>query len=266
MTSLKKFLALSAILLSVTACAMFDDNRGTVASNDEQTTAESVPTPSTEKQLAAQEVVDRSETTVQTLASEKDFPGIRDLIGKAKGVMVFPKLVKAGFLIGGEGGVGTLLIRQEDGSWSNPAFYNMVGGSFGLQIGVESSETMFLIMTQKGLDSILKNQVKLGADVSVALGPVGAGIGASKTAVDLASDIYAYSKSSGLYGGGAFKGAVITVRDDLNHAYYEETATAQSILQNTGYPASGADGLRAALALEPVLNNKAVPLTPVHQY
>ncbi len=230
------------------------------------TNTDTAQSESEKNQLSAQEIVSRSRTSVEAIVNSPDFTGVRGLLAQAKGVMVFPKLVKGAFLVGGEGGTGIVLVRQADGSWGYPAFYNMVGGSFGLQIGVESAETLFLIMTQKGLDSVLKNQFKLGADVSIALGPIGAGLGAAKTAPDLASDVYVYAKASGLFGGGAFKGAIISKRDDLNNAYYLTETTPRQILTENQFNNGNADDLRAALSMEPILNNKAVPLTPVHQY
>lgn len=250
-----RFLALILILGAITGCVT-DSASNTQAQTEEE-----------RDQLIAQQIVDRARTTVETLSSRQDIKGARENLTKAKGVMVFPQLVKGAFLVGGEGGTGVVLVRQSDGSWSYPAFYNMLGGSFGLQLGIESTEAMFLIMTQKGLDSILKNQVKLGADVSVAIGPLGVGMGADKTSPDsAAADIFVYSKTSGLFGGGALKGAVIDQRKDLNQAYYLSEATPRQILMDGQFSNSYADDLRAALSLQPILNNKAVPLTPVHQY
>jgi lipid-binding SYLF domain-containing protein len=218
-------------------------------------------------EIAAQELVTRAKMTVETIYNNKDFVAVKDVAARAKGIMIFPQLVKAGFLVGGEGGKGVVLAKQEDGSWSYPAFYNMVGGSIGLQIGVESSEIVFLIMNQKAMDAVVKNQFKLGADVSVALGPFGAGLGADKSSPNLAADMYVYSKGTGLFTGGAFKGAIITKRDDLNTAYYNREAQPHDILFGKDFMNSNADELRSALAQEPPVNNqRAVPITPVQQY
>lgn len=216
-------------------------------------------------EVAAQQLVDRSRATAESILSEKDFAAVRDLMPKAKGVLIFPQLVKAGFIFGGEGGKGIAVKRNPDGSWGYPAFYNMVGGSVGLQIGIESTEIMFLVMTDKAMNALLKNQFKVGADVSVALGPVGAGLGTAKSSPDLAADMYAYSKNTGLFTGGALKGTVITVRDDLNKAYYGRIATPRDILSEPDFVNTQADGLRAALNMEQSYNPKAVPVTPVEQ-
>ncbi len=231
---------------------------------DRQTAADGTPS---QASLAAQELIDRARSSVETLSNDKDLAGVAELLPKAKGVMIFPKLVKGGFIIGAQGGEGVVLIRDANGQWSNPAFYNMIGGSFGLQIGVESTEALFLVMTDKGLENILKNQFKLGADVSVALGPVGAGLGASKSAFDLAADMIVYAKTSGLYTGGAFNGTGITVRDDLNEAYYQTKTEPATILKTNDLSNPGADRLRAALNLSrDVPNPKAVPIVPVESY
>ena len=253
--SISRFLVCALMLSVAVACA---NNFSSAESSANQQDID---------QIHAQDIIDHAHSSAESILGNKDFVGIKDLMAKSKGVLIFPKLVRGGFLLGGEGGVGVVLARQADGSFGYPAFYNMVGGSFGLQVGVESSETLFLIMTQKGLDSIIKNQFKLGADVSVALGPIGSGLGASKTATGLASDIYAYSKASGLYGGGSFKGAIISVREDLNKAYYAADAMPRDILIDGKFNNYGADSLRAALALEnPANGSKAAPLVPVEQF
>ncbi len=217
--------------------------------------------------LQSRQLVSRSQNTAEAILGSVDFKGVEELLPLAKGVMIFPNLVKAGFIVGGEGGVGTVLVRRDDGSWSYPAFYNMVGGSVGLQVGVESSEVLFLVMTQAGINALINNQFKLGADVSMALGPIGAGLGAGKSSADFATDIYVYSKASGLYGGGALKGAIITARPDLNQAFYGSPASSDQILSSPHYVHSDAEGLRAALSgYSSQQPHNASPITPVEQF
>ena len=237
-------------LLFVSACSSTED----VSAVDRST------------EVTAEQLVDKSRSTVETIANDKDFAGVKELLPRAKGVLIFPQLVRAGFIVGGEGGRGVVLKRNPDGSWSYPAFYNTVGGCLGLQIGVESAEALFLIMTDKAMNAVVRNQFRLGADVSVALGPVGAGLGAGKSSLDLAADMYVYSKNTGLFTGGALKGTIITVRDDLNKAYYGRLSAPKDILNSNEYMNMQAEGLRAALSLQQSSNPKAVPLTPVEQY
>ncbi|MGD9650033.1 MAG: lipid-binding SYLF domain-containing protein [Dongiaceae bacterium] len=225
-------LLLAALLLSTPVLARNGDMESTASSN----------------QNAPQNLVDKSYASAQSVINDPNFPAAPDILNRAKGIMIFPQLFKAGFLVGGEGGVGAVLVRREDGSWSYPAFYNMIGGSFGLQLGVQASEVVFLVMTDKGIDNIIKNQFKLGVDASVAIGPVGAGIGADKSALDLKNDMYVYSKAQGLFGGGAFKGAIITTRQDLNEEYYGIGATPRAILLANEFRNEGANQLRDFLA------------------
>lgn len=195
-----------------------------------------------------QELVDRAKITVDTLRNEQSMKEpINSLLARAKGVMVFPNLFKAGFILGGEGGSGVLLLKGSDGSWSSPAFFGMGSGSIGLQIGAQSSEVMFIIMTDGGLRKILNNSMKLGADLSVAVGPMGAGVEAATT-VNLRQDIYAYSKAAGLYGGGTFEGSVLTPREEWNRAYYGNGATTRAITVDRQFENASSNPLKAALA------------------
>src|SRR3546814_1574062 len=113
---------------------------------------------------------------------------------RAKAVMIFPSLLKGAFFIGGEGGSGVLLTRDPQGNWSNPAFYTMGTVSFGLQFGGQSSEAILVVMTDAGLNAIIEDQVKLGADLSAAAGPIGVGASAATTTA-AGADIYTYSRS-----------------------------------------------------------------------
>lgn len=112
---------------------------------------------------------------------DPNFGAARTQLKRARGIMIVPQLLKAGFVIGGEGGFGVLLSRDAQGRWSAPSFVSLAGASFGFQIGVESKEAMFIVMTDKGMNSLLSAQAKLGADASVTAGPVGAGAEAATT-------------------------------------------------------------------------------------
>ncbi len=195
-----------------------------------------------------QELVDRAKITVDTLRNDSNLKQpINNLLTRARAVLVFPNLFKAGFILGGEGGSGVLLVKGADGTWSSPAFFGMGSGSLGLQIGAQQSEVMFIIMTEGGLRKILNNSMKLGADASVAVGPVGAGVEAATTA-NLDRDIYAYSKTVGLFGGGAFEGSVLTPREEWNRAYYGDGATTRAIAIERKFDNYGANMLKNALA------------------
>ena len=196
------------------------------------------------------EIVSTSKFTAQSLLNSPDYTRMRAMIKDAKGVLIFPSLLKAGFIFGAEGGSGVLLTKDADGVWSYPAFYTMASGSFGLQIGFQDAEVIFLIMTTSGLNAVLNNNVKLGVDASIAVGPVGQGIEGATT-TSFGGDIAAFSRTRGLFGGGSFEGAVAIERGDWNRAYYGTAgANAWTIVMDRAFTNPAADELRAALVVD----------------
>jgi len=195
----------------------------------------------------AQDLVDRSRMAVDAVLSEKNFESARELMKNAKGVLIIPQLFKAGFFIGGAGGNGVLLARNPEGQWSQPAFYTMGAGSIGFQFGVQDAQVVLIIRTEKGLISVLADQVKLRADASIAVGTVGAGMGGATT-TNVGADIVTYSLARGAFGGGAFEGAVIGKRSDYNKVYYGQEVEPRAILQPTMTPNPGSATLRETLA------------------
>jgi lipid-binding SYLF domain-containing protein len=193
-----------------------------------------------------QSLVDKARMSVESVLKDPNFGAARAQLRKARGILVVPQLLKAGFVVGGEGGFGVLLARDPQGRWSDPSFVSLAGASFGFQIGVEAKEAMFIVMTDKGMNSLLSAQAKLGADASVTAGPVGAGVEASTTGSP-AADILAFSKSQGLFGGAALEGSVISPKSDFNQAYYGRAVTPQQILIERSVSNPGADGLRRTL-------------------
>jgi lipid-binding SYLF domain-containing protein len=176
-----------------------------------------------------QEVVENAKFTVESMLGNDKLRDLRSLMSRARAVLVFPNLLKAGFILGGEGGTGVLLVRGDDGTWSPPAFYRLWSGSFGLQAGVQNSEVIFTIMTQKGIDAVLDRQVKLGADASVAVGPHGAGTEAA-TGVALDADMYSYSQASGVYAGVSFEGSFLEARTEWNKRFYAREVHSRDIV------------------------------------
>lgn len=166
-----------------------------------------------------QELVDKARITFEKLIASYEFGELPGYLKRAQAVMIFPDIFKAGFVIGGEGGNGILMVRHPEQGWSQPAFYTLAAGSVGLQIGGQSSETIFTIMSDKALQAVLNDQMKFGGDMSVAAGPIGKGLGANTT-TNLDADVYTFSKTSGLFGGVSFTGAGILRKDDWNAAYY----------------------------------------------
>ena len=166
----------------------------------------------------------------------------RDNMSNAKGVLIVPQLVKGGFIFGGSGGSGVLLVKGGGNIWSDPAFYTMGSGTVGFQIGVEVSEIILMIMTDRGVDALLTSSFKLGGDVSIAAGPIGAGAKAQT------ADILAFSRTKGIYGGVNIEGAVLKIRSDWNHDYYGNQTSPRAILLERSETNSHADELRSAVA------------------
>jgi lipid-binding SYLF domain-containing protein len=193
-----------------------------------------------------QKLVDKSRLTVESLLEDPDFAELRPFVERARGVLIFPQLLKAGFIVGGEGGSGVFLVKGSDQTWSAPAFYTMAAGSIGLQIGGQVSEAVFTVMSDGAVEAILNSQFKLGADASVAIGPIGKGYEASTT-TNLNLDIYAFSKVAGAFGGGALEGAAVLARESLNTEYYGTKVTPRDIVIDRKVFNPSADRLRGVL-------------------
>ncbi len=161
---------------------------------------------------------DSVEVLEQTMSiPEQGIPPV--LLDKADGIAIIPGVIKAGFILGGRYGKGILVVREKDGSWSNPVFITIAGGSIGWQIGVEAIDIILVFKSSRSIEGIMKGKFTLGADASVAAGPVGRQASAS-TDVLLKSEIYSYSRSRGLFAGLALDGAGIQINHDANEAFY----------------------------------------------
>jgi lipid-binding SYLF domain-containing protein len=174
-------------------------------------------------------LVEKTQIMLESFMTDNKLEAYRDLIKNSKAVFLIPQLLKGAFMVGASGGNGLLLVRDEKtGNWHGPAFYTVGGASFGLQFGGEASEVANLILTQRGITSFLSHSLKLGADVGVAVGPIG--VGASAATANLSADLISFSRSKGLYGGISLDGAVVAVRDSLNEAYYGKKVNPTDIL------------------------------------
>lgn len=195
---------------------------------------------------AQDQMVEKAKFTITDLAAKPDMEQFRRLLAVSKGVIVFPQVLKAGFFLGGAGGGGVLLGRDEAGNWSSPAFYKMGQGSIGLQFGAQVNELVLVIMTEKGLQAIINNQVKLGGDLSAAVGPVGTTLGASTT-TNLKADVFSFAISKGLFIGASVEGSVLTSNAEANQSYYGQPVTSQQIVIERTVSNAQADGLKTAL-------------------
>jgi lipid-binding SYLF domain-containing protein len=192
-------------------------------------------------------LVDKARVAVEELRSDRVVGGaVNDALRSARGVLIFPNLLRGALGVGASGGTGTLLGRTATG-WSDPAFYITGEGSFGLQIGAEAGRVMFVIRNDGALIKIVNGSVNLGADVSVAIGPVGAGAAGAATP-NLRADLLAFSVQEGIFGGIAFKGGVISPRQSWNEAYYGPGATPRAIVIENRFHNPGAQGLKNVLA------------------
>ena len=156
---------------------------------------------------------------------------LRENMDKAEGALIFPQILKGGFILGGSGGTGVLLVRDKStGEWSDPAFYTVGSVTFGLQIGGEATQLVMLAMSERAIQSLLSSSFKLGADVSMAVGPVGGGVKAGTDVPRVTADFISFAKSRGLYGGLNLEGAVVAIREGLNAAYCDRAATPEDIV------------------------------------
>lgn len=161
-------------------------------------------------------------------APDKSIP--RDLLRDARAIAVIPDMIKAGFIFGGRRGEGLISLKTRDGTWSNPSFITMTGGSVGFQAGVSSTDVVLVFRTQRGVDSIMRGTFTLGADASAAAGPVGRTASAA-TNGQLKAEIYSYSRSRGLFAGVALDGSALRIDYDANEAVYGAGVTPRRIFE-----------------------------------
>jgi lipid-binding SYLF domain-containing protein len=156
------------------------------------------------------------------------------LLSRASAIAVVPEVLKIGFGIGGRHGRGILVVRQDDGSWSNPAFVRLTGGSFGFQAGAQSTDIILVFKNRSSVDGITSGKLTLGADASVAAGPVGRAASAA-TDWKFSSEVFSYSRNRGLFAGVALEGAGLTMDRKANAAYYGNPGiTPEQIFASSG--------------------------------
>ena len=194
------------------------------AQGSKSKTAAKSPPPATEPPLRGKDTKEGAEQSAKATKVLGEIMGVpdkgipRDLLGKAECVAVFPNVVKAGFIVGGSGGRGVASCRTRSG-WSAPAYFEIKGGSVGLQIGGSSTDFVLLFMNESGMRSLLSDKFELGGEASVAAGPVGRTTAAS-TDAKMDAEILTYSRSKGLFGGISLKGNVISPdKSDMEDTY-----------------------------------------------
>jgi len=163
-----------------------------------------------------------------------------NLLQDAQAIAVIPNVVKASFVVGGRRGRGLIAIRGADGTWSHPSFITLTGGSFGFQAGVQSADVILVFRSKRGVDSIVNGKFTLGADASVAAGPVGRSAQAS-TDEQLKAEIYSYSRARGLFAGVSLDGTRLGIDNKSNQETYGKGNTARAIFE--GRAGSGTDAV-----------------------
>ena len=159
-------------------------------------------------------------------AEDKAIP--KAILGKAQGIAIFPGLLRAGFVVGGMRGRGILSARN-NGGWSAPAFLTLTGGSFGLQIGGQAADIILVINNRRGVENLVSNQFKLGADAAVAAGPIGRDAQAA-TDLQLRAEILSYSRSRGLFAGVTVNGSTVRQDRDANERFYGKPLDTKQIV------------------------------------
>lgn len=201
--------------------------------------------------VAGQQEDDRARRAVRVLTDIQQIPesGIPDkLLDEARGIVVVPDALKVGLVVGGRRGHGLLSVKNPDGTWSNPSFVKLTGGSIGFQAGVQSADIVLVFRSDRGLDNIVNGKVTLGADAGVAAGPVGRNAG---TATDgqLKAEIWSWSRARGLFAGIALDGAVLSIDDEANESVYGRDTTPRMIFEGraNGQPSTAVVDFRDRL-------------------
>ncbi len=170
------------------------------------------------------------------------------LLERAYGIAVIPDLTKVAFFAGGRHGRGVLVVRDSKGRFSDPVFISMTGGSFGWQWGVTSTDIVLVFTTAKGIEGINGGKMTLGADASVAAGPLGRTASAA-TDPTFKAEVYSYSRSRGVFAGLALDGTVISMDDDANERFYKKTDVAAGDILNGTVTTNDESALRFMAAV-----------------
>jgi SH3 domain-containing YSC84-like protein 1 len=174
----------------------------------------------------------RDATTVFSEIMSAPDGGIpKSILDKAEAIAIFPGVIRAGLAVGGQFGHGLISVRnRETNAWSAPAFLTIAGGSFGLQIGGQSIDLVLVIMDKTGVDRLLGNQFKIGAEASAAAGPVGRSAEAA-TDIQMRAKILSYSRSRGLFAGVALNGSTLAADEDANRRFYGQRMDSREVVQ-----------------------------------
>jgi lipid-binding SYLF domain-containing protein len=170
--------------------------------------------PASDPDVEATRLVSEARIVLLNFMRDPNQTWIQQNLSNARGVLISPRILRAGFIVGGSGG-RALLVARDGHTWAGPAFYDLLTGSVGFQAGVDVSEAVILVMTDKGLNSLLSPSFKIGVDVSIAVGPIGSG---AKSTIP--ADLVAFTRAKGLYGGVNLDGTVVKANPAWNEVFY----------------------------------------------
>jgi len=192
--------------------------------------------------------VEHATGTLQDLRHDKEFGDARALLHRARAVLIAPRVFKAGFFVGGEGGAAVMLAHNKYG-WTDPAFYTIASASFGLQFGAQTSEMVLFIMNDRALNALMADKVKLGANAGIAVATLGSTVEGATT-THAGADIIVWASSSGAYAGISLDGSVVEPRAEADASYYGHPLTSADILlRGAGKSAAAAPLVRTISGL-----------------
>jgi lipid-binding SYLF domain-containing protein len=191
-------------------------------------------------------LIDKAARVVAPMRSDPNFTYSGSLLTRAKAVMIVPELSKGGLIVGGQGGAAVLVVRRPDGSWSDPAFYSIGGGTLGLQAGFQQSQTVFFIMTDRALQQWISNQVKFGGQDGEGVFVVGQE-NKQNAITQSNADVVAWVHATGAYGGINVEGTSISFDDGATAKYYGQPLTPDQVFSGAGH-VPGAGRIRHALS------------------
>jgi lipid-binding SYLF domain-containing protein len=200
---------------------------------------------SAKSQSKEEEKIDASAKVLKDFSQMKEsIP--QELLKVTQGIIVVPKLINAGFVIGGKRGKGIAMVKLDDGTWSNPVFVTITGGSVGFQAGIQAVDLVLIFKNRETLQNIGKGSFTLGGDISVAAGPVGRS-STARTDYKLEAEVYSYSRSKGLFAGISLGGSAISVDEDANKDFYGNDQDAKAIFAETESTSTSVQNLKDVL-------------------
>ncbi len=207
----------------------------------------------------------RALLAVDVLNEMQSLPELRIpevLLRRAQGIAIIPGMARGALLLGGRGGKGVVLVRDAQGQWSNPAFITVGGVSFGWQFGVQTVDVVLVFTTRQSIEGVTGGKLTLGADASIAVGPLGRQASGS-TDSTFQAEVYAYSRAKGLFAGIALDGGIISIDRKANARFYQKPGVLASEIFAAGAPLPPYSGQRVTIAVSHLTENARNPPPPL---